>query len=118
MPWLRGLRVVPRSCSASSEEVHVQKSTLSKFVDKLSRHTALTPEEQQVLLDMPLSGGSVRAEEIVVPRETPVQNTCIVAAGLLARTNYTQDGQRQITSFYVPGDMPDLFTLMQPRPAL
>jgi CRP-like cAMP-binding protein len=95
----------------------VPNSTLIRFVDKLSRHTALTPEERQVLLDMPMSGGSVRAEEIVVPRETTVQNTCIVAAGLLARTNYSQDGQRQITSFFVPGDMPDLFTLMRPRPA-
>jgi CRP-like cAMP-binding protein len=95
----------------------VQKSALVKFVDKLSRHTALTAEEQQVLLELPMLGGSVRAEEIVVPRETTVESTCIVVAGLLARTNYTQDGQRQITSFYVAGDMPDLVTLMRPRPA-
>jgi CRP-like cAMP-binding protein len=96
----------------------VQKSIISTFVDKLSRHTVLTPEEQQALLDMPITGGSVRAEEIIVPREATVQHTCIVVRGLIARTTHSQDGQRQITSFYVPGDMPDLFTLMRPRPAL
>jgi CRP-like cAMP-binding protein len=96
----------------------VPKSILAKFVDKLSRHTVLTPEEQQVLLDMPMSGGSVRPDEIVVPREATVQNTCIVATGIIARTKHTRDGERQITSFYVSGDMPDLFTLMRPSPAL
>jgi CRP-like cAMP-binding protein len=94
----------------------VPQSILAKFASKLSRHTALTPQEQQALLDMPLSGGSVRPEEIIVPREGTVQTSCIVVTGLLARTNHTQEGQRQITSFYVSGDMPDLFSLMRPRP--
>jgi CRP-like cAMP-binding protein len=44
-----------------------------------------------------------------------VDHSCMVLDGLTARFDQTLDGRRQITSFYMAGDMPDLHSLVLPR---
>lgn len=36
---------------------------------------------------------------------------CLVISGIVVRSRYTQDGQRQILSVHIPGDIPDLQSL-------
>jgi CRP-like cAMP-binding protein len=88
---------------------------IRSFINQLTRHTSLTEEEQEVLRGLPATDGGVHRNETIVRRETIVKSSCIVVQGLVARANHTEGGARQITSFYVPGDMPDLHTLMRPR---
>jgi CRP-like cAMP-binding protein len=93
----------------------MRENPLALFVDQLSSHTRLTDEERAALLDLPIRGQAFRNEQTVVQREELVQNTCVVVSGLLARTSYTKEGDRQITCFYVKGEVPDLHSLVKPR---
>lgn len=89
--------------------------SLQTFVNRLSDHTCLTDQDRQFLLDLPAKESKVENEQNVVKREDTVQHSCVVISGLLARIGHTNDGGRQITSFFVSGNMPDLQTLMRPR---
>jgi hypothetical protein len=88
---------------------------LQAFVDQLLMHTSLTDEEQSALFDLPSKAEGVINQTTIVGRDEVVETTCVVVNGLFARTSYTRGGDRQFTSFYVKGDMPDLHTLMRPR---
>ncbi|MFC0195199.1 Crp/Fnr family transcriptional regulator, partial [Aureimonas pseudogalii] len=48
--------------------------------------------------------------EFVVEGDEP-SRCCLVIEGMVASWNYTQSGDRQIQSVYIPGDMPDLMSL-------
>jgi CRP-like cAMP-binding protein len=89
--------------------------SLQSFVNRLSAHTRLTEEERQVLLGLPTSIHQFSCEQTVVQPQEVVQSSCVVLRGILARTSHTKEGSRQITSFYVAGDMPDPDTLMRPK---
>jgi CRP-like cAMP-binding protein len=91
------------------------ENSLAPFVNQLSSHTRLTDDERAALMNLPVLGQRFRGEQTVVQREEVVQNTCVIVSGLLARTSHTKEGDRQITSFYVKGEMPDLHSLMKPR---
>jgi CRP-like cAMP-binding protein len=87
---------------------------LRPLVDKLMIRSVLTGEEQAAIL-----GLSVREEMIVphqdfVARGETVTGACLVLAGLCARMGQTIEGGRQITSFYIRGDVPDLQSVLVP----
>lgn len=48
--------------------------------------------------------------EFVAEGDEP-SRCCLVVDGMVASWNYTQSGDRQIQSVYLPGDMPDLMSL-------
>lgn len=50
-------------------------------------------------------------QEIVRERDRPNQ-ACILLSGLCCRFKIVGDGARQINSFHIPGDMPDLQSLL------
>ncbi|MFL6762448.1 MAG: Crp/Fnr family transcriptional regulator [Sphingomicrobium sp.] len=91
------------------------KSSLSLFLQRLLLRSALTPEEQRAILGL---GGETRRyiahSDVVRPGES-VESACLIARGLLARYDQMLDGQRQITSFYIPGDMCDLHSVVVPK---
>ena len=85
------------------------------FIDRLLLHTSLNGEEQAAILELPGRALKVEGQCIVVRRGEIVDSSCIVVNGLLGRTGLTKKGDRQIISFYVAGDMPDLHSVMRPR---
>jgi CRP-like cAMP-binding protein len=92
-----------------------QKPSLSLFVRRLILRSALTPEEQRAILS--LHGETQRCvahADVVSPGEV-VDNACLVTRGLVARYDQMLDGQRQVTSFYIPGDMCDLHSVVAPK---
>jgi CRP-like cAMP-binding protein len=93
----------------------VDSNPLARFVAQLSSHTHLIDEERDALLGLPVRGHRATNKETIVRREEVIQNTCVVVSGLLARTSDTHYGSRQITSFYVRGEMPGLHTWMRPK---
>jgi CRP-like cAMP-binding protein len=91
------------------------KPALSLFLQRLLIRSALTPEEQQAILG--LSGERERFAahvDIVSPGEI-VESSCLVSQGLVARYDQMLDGQRQVTSYYIAGDMCDLHSVMVPK---
>ena len=89
---------------------------LLPFVERLLTRTRLTDQEQEAMLA--LGGARERFEAgkgLVVPGEDTV-SACFLLEGLCARVELPIEGRRQITAFYIRGDMPDLNSAFDPRP--
>jgi len=82
---------------------------------KLSSQTILTAEEAEAFLEICGRGEKVEGGAVFVHKEQEVNSACLLVEGIVARTVVAISGSRQITAFYVPGDIPDLHSLMQPR---
>lgn len=90
-------------------------SPIPLFLNRLLLRSALTDDEQGAVGE--LTGDTQRYSahrDIVSPGET-VESACLVAKGLVARYDQMADGRRQITSFYIPGDMCDLHSVVAPK---
>jgi len=92
-----------------------QNAALSAFLRRLLIRSALTLEEQQAILSLTGEREPVPARiDVVSPGET-VDTSCLVSKGLVARYDQMLDGQRQVTSYYIPGDMCDLHSVVVPK---
>ena len=93
---------------------HPQRA-LQRFLDRLLQRSVLNCEEQEAILSL---GGYARDydahSDIVSPGEV-VTVSCLVARGLAGRFDQMRNGERQITSFYIPGDMCDLHSVVAPK---
>jgi CRP-like cAMP-binding protein len=90
-------------------------SPLSLFLQRLLRRSALTVDEQRAIIRLPGSKHRYSPHaDIVMPGEH-VESACLVVRGLVGRYDQRLDGQRQITSFYVAGDMCDLHSVVAPK---
>lgn len=75
---------------------------------RLGARIRLSSDEVAALRNMPLTVEDVApGYEVAVEGERPTR-CCAVIRGFLIRQVILQDGGRQILSFHVPGDMPDL----------
>jgi CRP-like cAMP-binding protein len=90
-------------------------SPISLFLKRLLRRSALTSEEQQAILGLNGMMHKYSSHADVVRPGEHVENACLVAQGLIARYDQRLNGQRQITSFYIAGDMCDLHSVVAPR---
>lgn len=92
-----------------------RNSSISLFLERLLLRSALTPDEQRAIQGLVGEEHRYAAHvDIVRPGET-VKSACLVASGLVARYDQMLDGRRQITSFYIPGDMCDLHSVVAPK---
>jgi CRP-like cAMP-binding protein len=86
-------------------------SALDRLVLRLDAIGRLSDAERQGLLDLPITVREFRADQdIVRERDRPWQS-CLLLEGFLQRYKTLPDGTRQIMSFHVPGDIPDLESL-------
>lgn len=88
---------------------------LQHFLDRLTSRSVLSDEEQAVILSLPTHSSQIHAKHDFVRSGEQVDHACFVLDGLVGRFNQTLKGARQITALHVPGDMPDLLSLVQPR---
>jgi CRP-like cAMP-binding protein len=82
-----------------------------RLLQKLDSIATLTPGERAALAELPFQVRHVPKERAVVEQGDRPGECCLVLDGLLCSYNLTAEGVRQITSLFVPGDMPDLQTL-------
>lgn len=94
---------------------HSNTSAFTGFLHKLLRHSALEADEQQAILGLPVRPSQVRANADIVRIGETVDHACLVVDGLVGRFEQTSEGQRQITSLHLPGDMIDLHSVVVPR---
>jgi CRP-like cAMP-binding protein len=90
-------------------------SMMSQFVDKLLTRTRLTDAEQQALLELGGTRERFEARKNFVLLGQDTLSTCFVLEGICARVEQPMLGRRQITAFYIRGDMPDLYSAFNSR---
>ena len=87
---------------------------LEPLVRKLECEASLSSEETKAVLSLPVTIRQMRADnDIVCERDQPSQG-CLVLDGWLNRHKILQDGTRQILSFHIAGEIPDLQSLHLP----
>jgi len=94
---------------------HPAEPTLSLFLRRLLRRSELTSGEQRAILSLTGKIHRYRAHEDIVRPGESVESACLVSKGLVARYDQRLDGRRQITSFYIAGDMCDLHSVVAPK---
>jgi CRP-like cAMP-binding protein len=78
---------------------------------RLTSHLPLGATERDLLAGITWRTETIPPRKIFIhDGDGPIQS-CLIVSGAVARTQYTVDGQRQILSLHIPGDMPDLQSL-------
>ena len=90
---------------------------LSRFLDRLLRHSTLSSDERKAILNLPGHASQVQARYDVVSPGKVVDHACLIVKGLAGRFDQMTDGRRQTTALHIPGDMCDLHSVVQPRPS-
>jgi CRP-like cAMP-binding protein len=92
-----------------------QTQPIAAFLKRLLLRSALTSDERRAIASLTGDKQEYAAHiDIVSPGQT-VEHACLVARGLIARYDQMLDGQRQTTSYYIPGDMCDLHSVVAPK---
>jgi CRP-like cAMP-binding protein len=90
------------------DAIHHHTAALIRKLESIAR---LAPDEKAALLRLPLRLKAVAGhQDIVREGETPSES-CLIVGGFVCRYSTTAEGKRQILSFHVPGDIPDLQSL-------
>jgi CRP-like cAMP-binding protein len=88
--------------------IHPQTTAL---IRKLESIAPLAPEEKAALLRLPLRLKAVAANQDIVSEGDTPSECCLIVDGFACRYNITAEGKRQILSFHMSGDIPDLQSL-------
>src|SRR5215203_4474077 len=86
-------------------ELHPEHNAL---IRKLGSISPLSDDEKHCLLALPLRTKSVGPDQDIVRDGIRPSECCLVVEGFTCRYKVTQEGKRQIFSFHIPGDIPDL----------
>jgi CRP-like cAMP-binding protein len=90
------------------DAIHPQTTAL---IRKLESIAPLTPEEKAALQRLPLRLKTVAADQDIVSEGDTPSECCLLVEGFACRYNVTAQGKRQILSFHISGDIPDLQSL-------
>src|SRR5688572_11539092 len=88
---------------------------MTPFFERLQQHSQLTKEEGQELLRLPFHPFQVSANQDFVQYREQMTHSCFVLEGMVGTFGQNKRGERQITSFFVTGDMVDLHTVVIPE---
>jgi CRP-like cAMP-binding protein len=94
--------------------VQVQQPNLQRFLGRLTSRSILSEREQREILDLPAHAVHTRANEDFVRLGEQVDHASFVVEGLVGRFDQNANGGRQITALHIAGDIPDLFSVVQP----
>ncbi|MEE1610359.1 Crp/Fnr family transcriptional regulator [Microvirga sp. CF3016] len=83
----------------------------SPLISKLESIFTLTEEEREALLSLPMQVAALKEDQDIVREGDRPSRCCLILSGLACAYKVTGDGRRQIVSFTVPGDIPDLQSL-------
>ena len=87
----------------------------SRLLLRLERFDALRTPDRQRIIDLPLKLVNFPADREVVSYGHPSPRCTLVLDGFLYSRKIVAGSRRQITSFFVPGDIVDLSTLYLPK---
>jgi CRP-like cAMP-binding protein len=83
----------------------------SKLIARLRAIASLDEADAALVANLPMKLQNVSAGQDVVREGQIVDQCCMLVDGYLFRHKIGDDGRRQIVSWHVPGDIPDLYSL-------
>jgi CRP-like cAMP-binding protein len=83
----------------------------SSLITKLAVSNHLDGEDIRAILALPIRSRSLAARQAIVREGDRPHDCCLVAEGYTFRAKTTGDGERQILSLHIPGEIPDLQSL-------
>src|SRR3954451_876853 len=86
----------------------------SRLLFRLERRNRLSAVDRQRIIDLPLQLANYPAECEIVSYGNSTSRCTLVLDGFLYSHKAALGSRRQITSFFVPGDVADLATLYLP----
>src|SRR5215217_7802737 len=89
-------------------ELHPEHNILFR---KLRSISPLSGDEKECLSTLTLTVKSLGPDQDIVREGDRPSECCLVVEGFTCRYKFTADGKRQIFSFHIPGDIPDLQSL-------
>lgn len=90
-------------------------AALKLFLSRLLSRSLLSDDEQKAVLRLRTRRADYSANRDIVSPAQTVDHACLVAGGVVARFDQMHDGRRQITSFFLSGDMCDLHSVVAPK---
>jgi CRP-like cAMP-binding protein len=81
------------------------------MIRKLESIFTLTDDERQALENFPMQIVVVKTDQDLVREGDRPSRSCVLLSGFTATYKVTGEGKRQIMSFGIPGDIPDLQSL-------
>ena len=83
-----------------------------KFLRLLEASGTLSPDERDAVARLPFVVRTFQSRQVLAREGDSPSQCCIVMDGLVYRSLVLGDGSRQIFSFHIAGDMPDLQSLV------
>ncbi|CAO4172253.1 Crp/Fnr family transcriptional regulator [Methylorubrum extorquens] len=83
----------------------------ARLIRKLESITTLTDEQRQAIESLPVRTYDLCARQDIVRDGDKPSHCCLILEGWACRYKLLGDGRRQILSFHIPGDVPDLQSL-------
>jgi CRP-like cAMP-binding protein len=88
------------------------ESPLNRLVRRLEVDTSpLSQAEKDAILRLPVTIREIGADQDILREGDRPSQCCVVLEGVQCRYKMLPDGERQIMSFHIAGDIPDLQTL-------
>jgi CRP-like cAMP-binding protein len=87
----------------------------ARLIRQLETIAVLSDEDRAALAALPLRVKSIGENRDIIREGSKPTESCLVLEGLVCRYKMVAGGRRQILSFHLPGDLPDLASLYLPR---
>ena len=81
------------------------------LIRKLESIASLAPDEKAAIVHLPIQVRKMAADQDIIREGDTPSECCLVVSGFLCRYSVTVEGKRQILSFHIDGDIPDLQSL-------
>jgi CRP-like cAMP-binding protein len=88
--------------------------TTARLIRKLESVASLSDEQRQAIERLPVRTHTLAARQDIVRDGDKPSHCCLILDGWACRYKLLGDGRRQILSFHIPGDVPDLQSLHIP----
>ena len=87
------------------------ESHLDPLIRRLESVAPVSDEERQAIAALPITVRDLRADQDIVRDQDRPSQCCVILEGFACQYKLLPGGRRQIVSFYIPGDIPDLQSL-------
>jgi CRP-like cAMP-binding protein len=86
-------------------------SHLDPLIRRLESVAPVSDEERRAIAALPITVRDLRADQDIVRDQDRPSQCCVILEGFACRYKLLPGGRRQIVSFHIPGDIPDLQSL-------
>src|SRR4051794_4855977 len=105
--WQGDIRVPARAL----EENALTSFPVELLVRRLRMSSVLSDEDVRAIYRLPFSIKDFAARAPITRERDRPSHCCLIVSGLICRAKMTGEGARQLLSFHIPGDIPDLQSL-------